>query len=71
MAVIYATPFTVEPRECTGPSTDSGFESLEAVADAMGEPSARYAAMLIYGDGNDRVVFSRVIFRIDDGGSNA
>lgn len=69
--MIYATPFTDETRECTGPSTDSGFESLEAVAEAMGEPSARYAAMLIYGEGNDRVVFSRVVFRIDGDGSNA
>lgn len=69
---IYVTPFTDEPRECTGPSTDSGFESLDAVVAAMGENYvSRSPAMVIYGDGNDRVVFSRVIFRIDDNGSNA
>lgn len=68
---IYATPFTDEPRECTGPSTDSGFQSLDEVVEAMGEPAKRYRAMLIYGEGNDRVVFSRIIFRIDDDGSNA
>lgn len=69
--MIYVTPFTDEPRECTGPSTESGFQSLAEVSDAMGEPLKRYPAMLIYGDGNDRVVFSRVVFRIDGDGSNA
>lgn len=59
---IYVTPFTDEPRGCTGPSTDSGFESLDAVAEAMGEPFIRRRAMLIYGEGNDRVIFSKVKF---------
>lgn len=66
---IYVTPFTDEPRECTGPSTDSGFQSLDDVAVAMGAPDIRYDAMLIYGGGNDRVVFSRFAFRIDDDGN--
>lgn len=69
---IYATPFTDEPRECTGPSTDSGFQSLDEVVEVMGpDYVTRSRAMVIYGPGNDRVVFSRIIFRIDDDGSNA
>lgn len=63
--MIYVTPFTDEPRECT----ESGFQSLAEVSDAMGEPAIRYPAMLIYGNGNDRVVFSRVVFFIDGDGT--
>lgn len=68
---IYVTPFTDQPRGCTGASTDSGFPSLDAVAEAMGEPFRRYPSMLIYGEGNDRVVFTRFIFCIDGGGNSA
>ena len=62
---IYATPFKHTARECSGPSTDSGFDSLDTVELIAGEPEHRFAGMLIYGDGEDRVVFSKIIFRID------
>ena len=51
---IYATPFRASDKQCTGPSTDSGFKSIQGVIDAMGEPvvapTSRYA---IYGDCKD------------------
>lgn len=66
---IYATPFKASTKETTGPSTDSGFQSLDDVVTAMGEPEHRYKAMVIYGPGEDRVVFSDFIFRIDEVGT--
>lgn len=66
---IYATPFKASTKETTGPSTDSGFQSLDDVVAAMGEPLKRYKAMVIYGPGEDRVVFSKIIFRIDEPGT--
>lgn len=32
--MIYVTPFNGITKDTTGPSTDSGFESLEAVVEA-------------------------------------
>lgn len=66
---IYATPFKAGTKETTGPSTDSGFQSLDDVVTAMGEPLKRYKSMVIYGPGEDRVVFSKIIFRIDEDGT--
>lgn len=67
---IYATPFKASNKETTGPSTDSGFQSLDDVVAAMGpDYVARYKAMVIYGPGEDRVVFSKIIFCIDDTGT--
>jgi len=66
---IYVTPFNGTTKETTGPSTDSGFETLEAVVEAMGPPAVTYKAMVIYGEGEDRVVFSKIIFRIDEPGT--
>lgn len=66
---IYATPFKASTKETTGPSTDSGFQSLDDVVTAMGEPLKRYKRMAIYGPGEDRVVFSDFIFRIDEVGT--
>ena len=57
--IIYATPFKASTKETTGPSTDSGFESLDAVVKSMGsEYVSRGKRMVIYGPGEDRVVFS-------------
>ncbi len=64
---IYATPFKNSTKQCSGPSTDAGFESLDDVVAAMGEPLHRYKRMAIYGPGEDRVVFSDFIFSIDGG----
>lgn len=66
---IYATPFKASTKETTGPSTDAGFASLDDVVTAMGEPEHRYKRMVIYGPGEDRVVFSDFIFCIDESGN--
>ena len=64
---IYATPFKTKSKECTGPSADSGFTDIDSVVATMGppisQPTPRYA---IYGDDENRVIFSRdLIFHID------
>ena len=67
--VIYVTPFKNSTKQCSGPSTDSGFDSLDTVVATMGVPDVpRSKRMLIYGPGEDRVVFSDFIFCIDGGG---
>jgi len=64
--MIYVTPFKNSTKQCSGPSTDAGFASLADVATAMGEPDVPATKrMLIYGPGEDRVVFSDFIFSID------
>ena len=68
---IYCTPFRGSDKQTTGPSTASGFETLDQVVEAMGPPAVAYRAMVIYGEGDDRVVFSRVLFCIDGAGTNA
>jgi len=65
---IYATPFRASDKQCTGPSADSGFTDIVAVVAIMGppisQPTERYA---IYGDDENRAIFSRdVIFCIDE-----
>ena len=65
--MIYVTPFVNSTKQCSGPSTDSAFASLDDVATVMGEPDVLTSKrMLIYGSGEDRVVFSNFIFCIDD-----
>ena len=62
---IYATPFRASDNKTTGPSTDSGFNSLEDVADAMPYgPNKKTKRILTYGaDGTeDLVAFSDFIF---------
>jgi len=64
---IYATPFKNSTKQCSGPSTDAGFASLDDVVAAMGEPDVkRSKRVLIYGPGEDRVAFSDFIFCIDE-----
>lgn len=46
--MIYMTPFNQATRQPTGPSKPTGWNTLQQAADLMGEPSKRYAAMLIY-----------------------
>lgn len=63
---IYATPFRGGTKETTGPSTDSGFKTLDQVRAAMPErPRFRSDRMVVYSYGEDRVVYSDFIFRID------
>ena len=70
--MIYITPFKTQTREATGPSTDSGFASLDDVVTAMGPDHVkRTGALLVYGDASDRVLFSRTPFCIDEPVNNA
>lgn len=67
---IYVTPFKNSTKQCSGPSTDSGFDSIDAVVEALGDNFVyRGKAQVIYGDGEDRVIFSKIIFRIDEVGT--
>lgn len=66
---IYATPFRASDKKPTGPSVDSGFEDLDSVVLALGEPDIKWSKrMLIYGPGEDRIAFSEIIFCIDGDG---
>lgn len=68
--IIYVTPFNTGNLLEPGASTDSGFGSMSDVVAAMGEPVRKAAHMLIYGDGDDKVIFSKCILRIDESGNN-
>lgn len=58
--MIYITPFkNDELRTVTGPSSDSGFASIDEVIEMMGEPISRAPRYAIYGDDENRVIFSR------------
>lgn len=61
---IYATPYNNRTKKCTGPSADSGFESLDQVAAMMGEPIKTSPKMLIYGGDTDRIVYSTFVFTL-------
>ena len=66
MGMIYATPFRESDKETTGPSAPSGFESLGQVVQMLGQADCiQRPSMVIYGAGDDRIVYSRVVFRID------
>jgi hypothetical protein len=58
--MIFATPFDGSSMQCTGPSSDAGFASLEQVREVMGEPYAQGGAFLVYGGDVERVLFSRI-----------
>lgn len=68
---IYATPFRRSDLEPTGPTTDSGFESLDQVVELMGDDyrlkTLRY---VIYGGDDERVIYSDVKFGVDHFGNN-
>jgi len=59
---IYLTPFNAHTRQASGLSTDSGFATLEATAEAMGPARHQTPALLIYGEGESSVLFSRTAF---------
>lgn len=71
--MIYATPFRNSDKKTTGPSTDSGFASLDDVVAAMGRADLIRLSkrMAIYGFMGERVAFSDFIFCIDGGDINA
>ena len=62
---IYSTPFTNSNKQTTGPSTPQPFPDLAAVISAMGLPTHRTARTLVYGLGENRVVFSDFVFHVD------
>ena len=68
---IYATPFLLSTLKATAPSFDSGFESLNQVVELMGsEYRLKTAGLVIYGDNDERVLYSKIPFRIDRSGNN-
>jgi hypothetical protein len=68
---IYATPFRTIDRQLTGLSTDSGFDKLDTVVATMGEPLAKSERTAVYGDDENRVIFSDYPFCIDEENINA
>lgn len=67
MSTIYATPYNQATKQCTGPSTDSGFESLDQVAGMMGEPTHRSPRWVAYGGaGDEAVAYSMFVFHVDE-----
>jgi hypothetical protein len=69
--MIYATPFRASDKQPAGCSQPSGFDSIAEVVDAMGPPDIYYSGrMAIYGPGEDRVIFSAVVFQIDEPGTS-
>lgn len=67
---IYATPFNAPTGEILSASVDAGFKTLAEAMQAMGLPDSTLApAVLVYGKEPDRVLFSRVPFRIDSPGN--
>lgn len=61
--IIYATPFNAATLKVTGPSSDSGYTDFDQVVAILGEPDVRRSKnTLIYGPGNDRVIFTKFKF---------
>lgn len=66
MSTIYATPFRQSDRECTAPSAPSGFESIDQVVQCLGDSHrVRRPALVIYGEGDNSIIYSQAPFRID------
>ena len=67
--MIYATPFEGSGYEmqCTGPSVDSGFKSLEEVKIVMGPACVHDHPRIVM---CDQVAFSDFIFCVDESGNN-
>lgn len=61
---IYATPYDGETLQTTGLSTDSGFDTLDQVAQALGEPAIGDTRWLGYGEGGQMVAFSEFPFNL-------
>jgi hypothetical protein len=71
MTMIYATPFRESDKETTGPSVDSGFQSIDEVVQCLGDGyRVRRPALIIYGSGDGSILYSRAPFRIDRPVSN-
>lgn len=69
---ILATPFNGQTLKTTGPGVDSGFASVDAVVECMGnEYISRTPRLVVYGDDVNRVVFSDLTFHVDDSNNNS
>lgn len=70
---IYATPFLASTKETTGPSVDSGFGSIDEVVTMLGKNHLwihQHKRMVTYDAGGDnRVIYSDFIFRVDEIGT--
>jgi hypothetical protein len=62
--MIYVTPYRADDKTITGPSVDSGFKTMTDVVELMGEPLVKQKSILIYGPGNNRVLFSKLRFQL-------
>jgi hypothetical protein len=60
---VYITPFLADTLECTAPSEPAGFDTLDDVRELMGPPNNQHDALLVYGEGNDRILFSRLVWK--------
>ena len=69
---IFVTPFKTVDKQCTGPSVDSGFPDIDGVVAAMGDSQIMQSErMVIYGDDENRVIFSKdVTFHVDGDNNN-
>lgn len=66
MIMVYVTPFRESDKECTAESAPSGFDSLDQVAGMLGDSHrVRTGALIIYGSGDNSVLYSRAKFCID------
>ena len=63
--MIYATSYNPDTLRCTGPSTDSGFSSLDEVPLLLGEPDMGHPRMLTYVAAG--VAYSDFVLHIDTG----
>lgn len=71
MSIIYATPFRQSDLETTAASAPSGFQSLDEVVQCLGDGyRVRRPALIIYGTGDQSILYSRAPFRIDRPVSN-
>lgn len=61
--MIYATPYDTATLRCTGPSTDSGFSSLDEVPMLLGEPEMRHPRMLTYAEAG--VAYSDFVLHLE------
>lgn len=68
--MIYATPFRQSDKQATAPSQDAGLSTLSEARTVYGEPSIEGPALLIYLDGDDSLLLSRIPFCVDAAGNN-
>lgn len=66
--MIFSTPYDPATLHCTGPSTDSGFSTLDEVPMLLGEPDMRHPRMLTYAAAG--VAYSDFVLHIDTGVSD-